>query len=67
MVVFFLMMKLVFLVLTSDFSVFLHREMVNLEDDVYSFGFILLEALMGPAVSERGPEHCLKELVGSTL
>ncbi|THU46171.1 hypothetical protein C4D60_Mb09t02140 [Musa balbisiana] len=37
-------------------------EAVNLEDDVYSLGFILLEALMGPSVSEQGSEHCLKEL-----
>ncbi|XP_074583566.1 putative inactive leucine-rich repeat receptor-like protein kinase At3g03770 isoform X2 [Curcuma longa] len=39
-----------------------HLEMTHLEDDVYSFGFILLEALMGPAFSKQGAEHCLKEL-----
>ncbi|CAL9189507.1 unnamed protein product [Musa hybrid cultivar] len=37
-------------------------EMVNLEDDVYSFGLVLLEALMGPALSEQGADHCTKEL-----
>ncbi|URE41249.1 STYKc [Musa troglodytarum] len=37
-------------------------EAVNLEDDVYSLGYILLEALMGPSVSEQGSEYCLKEL-----
>ncbi|KAG6481897.1 probable inactive leucine-rich repeat receptor-like protein kinase At3g03770 [Zingiber officinale] len=39
-----------------------HLEIAHLEDDVYSFGFILLEALMGPAFSKQGAEHCLKEL-----
>ncbi|WOL12779.1 hypothetical protein Cni_G21547 [Canna indica] len=37
-------------------------EVVVQEDDVYSFGFILLEALMGPTVSEQGSDYCLKEL-----
>lgn len=27
--------------------------MTKLEDDVYSFGFILVEALLGSSVSER--------------
>ncbi|XP_074579540.1 putative inactive leucine-rich repeat receptor-like protein kinase At3g03770 [Curcuma longa] len=39
-----------------------YLEMAHLEDDVYSFGFILLEALMGRAFSKKGAEHCLKEL-----
>ncbi|XP_042376692.1 probable inactive leucine-rich repeat receptor-like protein kinase At3g03770 [Zingiber officinale] len=39
-----------------------YLEMAHLEDDVYSFGSILLEALMGPALSKKGAEHCLKEL-----
>ncbi|KAI9108942.1 hypothetical protein K1719_020247 [Acacia pycnantha] len=28
-------------------------EMIRLEDDIYSFGFILLEALLGPSVSAK--------------
>ncbi|XP_010250786.1 PREDICTED: probable inactive leucine-rich repeat receptor-like protein kinase At3g03770 [Nelumbo nucifera] len=34
----------------------------KLEDDVYSFGFILLEALVGPSVSGRGEAFLLNEM-----
>lgn len=35
------------------------------EDDVYSFGCILLEALMGPKLHEKGGPFVLKDLVAS--
>ncbi|KAJ6824797.1 putative F-box protein [Iris pallida] len=34
----------------------------DLEDDVYSFGLIILEALVGPSISEKGEEFFLNEL-----
>ncbi|XP_020251894.1 probable inactive leucine-rich repeat receptor-like protein kinase At3g03770 [Asparagus officinalis] len=37
-------------------------ETVNLEDDVYSFGLILLEALVGPSISEKGEAFSLNLL-----
>lgn len=37
---------------------------MNLKDDVYSFGFILLEALVAPSVSARKDPSILKEMVG---
>lgn len=40
------------------------RQMMNLKDDVYSFGFILLEALVAPSVSTRKGPSILKEMVG---
>ncbi|XP_066337787.1 probable inactive leucine-rich repeat receptor-like protein kinase At3g03770 isoform X1 [Miscanthus floridulus] len=40
-------------------------EMENLEDDVCSFGFILLEVLMGPKLHEKGGPFILKDLVVS--
>ncbi|KAG0529403.1 hypothetical protein BDA96_05G095500 [Sorghum bicolor] len=40
-------------------------EMENLEDDVCSFGFILLEVLMGPKLHEKGDPFILKDLVAS--
>lgn len=40
-------------------------EMVKIEDDVYSFGLILLEALVGPSISEIGEAFCLNELATS--
>lgn len=40
-------------------------EMRNFDDDVYSFGLILLEALVGPALSEKGEDYFLCELVMS--
>lgn len=36
-------------------------QMTNLEDDVYSFGFILLEALVGPSVAARREAFLLHE------
>lgn len=35
----------------------------NLDDDVYSFGFILLESLIGPIVSGKGESFLLNEMV----
>ncbi|XP_010930133.1 probable inactive leucine-rich repeat receptor-like protein kinase At3g03770 [Elaeis guineensis] len=40
-------------------------EMLNVDDDVYSFGLILLEALVGPALSKKGIAYFLKELAMS--
>lgn len=37
--------------------------MTSLEDDVYSFGFILLEALVGPSVAARKESFLLHEKV----
>ncbi|KAA8548217.1 hypothetical protein F0562_004522 [Nyssa sinensis] len=36
--------------------------MTKLEDDVYNFGFILLESLVGPIVSGKGEGFLLKEM-----
>ncbi|XP_023519776.1 probable inactive leucine-rich repeat receptor-like protein kinase At3g03770 [Cucurbita pepo subsp. pepo] len=38
-------------------------QMMNLKDDVYSFGFILLEALVAPSVSTRKGPYILKEMM----
>ena len=35
----------------------------KLEDDVCSFGFILLEVLMGPKLHDKGDPFILKDLV----
>uniref|UniRef100_A0A1D1ZLW6 Putative inactive leucine-rich repeat receptor-like protein kinase At3g03770 n=1 Tax=Anthurium amnicola TaxID=1678845 RepID=A0A1D1ZLW6_9ARAE len=37
-------------------------EMTNMEDDVYSFGLILLETLGGPALAEKGETFFLHEM-----
>lgn len=37
--------------------------MKNLEDDAYSFGFILLEALVGPSVSAKREASVLSATV----
>lgn len=37
--------------------------MKNLEDDVYSFGFILLESLVGPSAISRKEEFLMNEMV----
>ncbi|KAJ4841643.1 hypothetical protein Tsubulata_034074 [Turnera subulata] len=37
-----------------------HR--INLEDDVYNFGFILLESLVGPIVTGKGEAFLLNEM-----
>ena len=39
--------------------------MERLEDDVSSFGFILLESLVGPSVSARRDKLVPDELVGA--
>ncbi|XP_075515233.1 putative inactive leucine-rich repeat receptor-like protein kinase At3g03770 [Primulina tabacum] len=38
------------------------RHEAKLEDDVYSFGFIMLESLVGPVVSEKGEEFLVNEM-----
>lgn len=38
------------------------RHEAKLEDDVYSFGFIMLESLVGPVVSEKGEEMLVNEM-----
>ncbi|XP_023729640.1 probable inactive leucine-rich repeat receptor-like protein kinase At3g03770 isoform X2 [Lactuca sativa] len=37
-------------------------QMKNLEDDVYSFGFILLESLVGPSAASRKDEFLMNEM-----
>ena len=37
--------------------------MKSLEDDIYSFGFILLESLIGPMVSSRREAFLQNEMV----
>lgn len=37
-------------------------QMKNLEDDVYSFGFILLESLVGPSAESRKDEFLMNEM-----
>lgn len=37
--------------------------MKKLADDVYDFGFILLEALVGPIVTGKGETFLLNEMV----
>ncbi|KAK3033458.1 hypothetical protein RJ639_033062 [Escallonia herrerae] len=39
-----------------------NRHMTKLEDDVYNFGFILLESLVGPIVSGKGEAFLLNEM-----
>lgn len=39
------------------------RQMTSLEDDAYSFGFILLEALVGPSLAASREIFLLKEMV----
>ena len=39
------------------------RHLKKLADDVYDFGFVLLEALVGPIVSGKGEAFLLNEMV----
>lgn len=39
------------------------RQTKNLEDDIYSFGFILLESLIGPSLRARKESFLLNEMV----
>jgi hypothetical protein len=39
------------------------RQMKKLEDDIYSFGFILLEALVGPSTSAKKEATVLNAMV----
>lgn len=41
--------------------------MKKIEDDVYNFGFILLESLVGPVVTGKGETFLLNEMVIHTL
>lgn len=43
------------------------REMTSMEDDVYSFGLIILETLTGPAQAARGEAFLLNEMVRSSI
>lgn len=38
-----------------------------MEDDVYSFGLIILETLTGPAQAARGEAFLLNEMVRSSI
>ncbi|OVA15411.1 Protein kinase domain [Macleaya cordata] len=40
----------------------LKLQMTKIEDDVYSFGFILLEMLVGPTAARRGESYLLNEM-----
>lgn len=42
---------------------FLCRHMTKKGDDVYNFGFILLESLVGPTVTGKGEAFLFKEMV----
>ena len=42
---------------------FWDRKMASIEDDAYSFGFILLEALVGPSLAATREIFLLKEMV----
>lgn len=44
-------------------SFFACRRKKDLEGDVYNFGFILLESLVGPIVSGKGETFLLSEMV----
>ena len=39
------------------------RQTKSLEDDIYSFGIILLESLVGPSVRSRNESFLLNEMV----
>lgn len=49
--------------IASSYQYMFCRDTVNLEDDVYSVGIILLEMLVGPSISEKGETFFLNELV----
>lgn len=48
---------------TFDMEISIFRQMTSLEDDAYSFGFIILEALVGPSQSASREAFLLKEMV----
>lgn len=56
-----LVLKFKCYIISSDPYNMCYRE--NLEDDVCSFGCILLEVLMGPKLHEKGDNFILKDLV----
>lgn len=45
------------------YNFFFCRNRTNMEGDVYNFGFILLESLVGPIVSGKGETFLLNEMV----
>lgn len=49
--------------LFNNCYILLCRHRTNLEDDVYNFGFILLESLVGPIVTGKGEAFLLNEMV----
>lgn len=42
------------------------RKMKNLDDDVYSFGYIILESIVGPSVSAKKESFMLNDMVISS-
>ena len=43
------------------------RKMKNLDDDVYSFGYIILESIVGPSVSAKKESFMLNDMVSTSL
>lgn len=43
------------------------RQMTSLEDDAYSFGYILLEALVGPSKSDRREAFMQNDMVSKLI
>ena len=41
--------------------------MKNLDDDVYSFGYIILESIVGPSVSAKKESFMLNDMVSTSL
>lgn len=58
---------LIELAVVGSLSIIFHRcrQMKSLEDDVYSFGFILLESIVGPTVSTRREAFLQNEMVST--
>lgn len=44
-------------------TLFLFSQKTSMEDDVYNFGFILFESLVGTIASEKGEQYFLTEKV----
>lgn len=44
-------------------SLYVFRQMKSLEDDAYSFGYILLEAVVGASISARREAFLLQDMV----
>lgn len=46
---------------------YVFRQMKSLEDDAYSFGYILLEAVVGASISARREAFLLNDMVVDQL